>query len=318
MRIPAVRFFAATVVALLVFVLAQGTVPRVEAVAVALFEPDPLFILDGRSGVLTVTVLKEVTQDEIDAGAIDVELVEPGSLSDTEIHAEDANIPAGTTAGDTIEVIVTFTIKCVNNEIEGTGEKSIAFEVEFGSTNSNALGSGTVTCSGKAIVIFDPNPLEVPEGSTKKVKVEITKELTAEEAFNVRIHVRLVEPGILDDTLLDTKDVKFIGVNEVGRKKIVTATFEISCTNNEIRGKLAGTGTDDAFKIATPGTCSTGGTACTITEIIDSTGDGGGNGLSLPFGIAVDGAGNVYVAGFFSDDAFKIATPGTARPGATP
>ena len=246
MSMPAFRFFAATVVALLVFVLAQGTVPRVEAVAVALFEPDPLFILDGRSGVLTVTVLKEVTQDEIDAGAIDVELVEPGSLSDTEIHAEDANIPAGTTAGDTIEVIVTFTIKCVNNEIEGTGEKSIAFEVEFGSTNSNALGSGTVTCSGKAIVIFDPNPLEVPEGSTKKVKVEITKELTAEEAFNVRIHVRLVEPGILDDTLLDTKNVRFPGTKKVGRKKTVTATFEISCTNNEIRGKLAGTGTDDA------------------------------------------------------------------------
>jgi hypothetical protein len=41
-------------------------------------------------------------------------------------------------------------------------------------------------------------------------------------------------------------------------------------------------GGNNAFKIATPGTCSTGGTPCTITEIIDSTGDGSGNLLSFP------------------------------------
>ncbi len=37
--------------------------------------------------------------------------------------------------------------------------------------------------------------------------------------------------------------------------------------------------------------------AQTITEIIDATGDGGGNTLGSPFGIAVDGSGNVYVTG---------------------
>ena len=46
-----------------------------------------------------------------------------------------------------------------------------------------------------------------------------------------------------------------------------------------------------------------------ITEIIDATGDGAGNTLNGPFGIAVDGSGNVYVTGDFSDNAFKI-TPG--------
>ncbi|MFQ5515904.1 MAG: hypothetical protein ACE5FG_15970, partial [Myxococcota bacterium] len=49
--------------------------------------------------------------------------------------------------------------------------------------------------------------------------------------------------------------------------------------------------------------------AQTITEIIDATGDGVGNTLNAPFGITVDAAGNAYVAGSVSDNAFKI-TPG--------
>ena len=46
-----------------------------------------------------------------------------------------------------------------------------------------------------------------------------------------------------------------------------------------------------------------------ITEIIDGTGDGAGNGLNGSTYIAVDRAGNVYVTGQVSDNAFKI-TPG--------
>lgn len=49
--------------------------------------------------------------------------------------------------------------------------------------------------------------------------------------------------------------------------------------------------------------------AQTITKIIDSTGDGMGNTLTSPRGIAVDALGNVYVAGGITNNAFKI-TPG--------
>ena len=50
--------------------------------------------------------------------------------------------------------------------------------------------------------------------------------------------------------------------------------------------------------------------AQTITQIIDVTGDGAGNTLSGSRGIAVDGAGNVYVTGADSDNAFKITPAG--------
>ncbi len=54
--------------------------------------------------------------------------------------------------------------------------------------------------------------------------------------------------------------------------------------------------------------------AQTITEIIDATGDGAGNVLNGPRLIAVDAAGNAYVTGFDSDNAFKITPcPGDAN-----
>ena len=37
--------------------------------------------------------------------------------------------------------------------------------------------------------------------------------------------------------------------------------------------------------------------AQTITEIIDAAGDGAANTLNSPWPVAVDGSGNVYVAG---------------------
>jgi len=82
---------------------------------------------------------------------------------------------------------------------------------------------------------------------------------------------------------------------------------------------VVGKNTNNAFKIATPGTCSTGGTPCTITEIINSTGDGGWNPLKEPQGVATDSSGNVFVIGDMSHNAFKIATPGTCKTsGGTP
>ena len=50
--------------------------------------------------------------------------------------------------------------------------------------------------------------------------------------------------------------------------------------------------------------------AQTITEIIDATGNVVGNTLNMPFGIAVDGSGNVYVAGDVTNNAFKITPNG--------
>ena len=50
--------------------------------------------------------------------------------------------------------------------------------------------------------------------------------------------------------------------------------------------------------------------AQTITEIIDATGDGTGNGLEEPEGIAVDAAGNAYVTGRITNNAFKITPAG--------
>ncbi len=47
-----------------------------------------------------------------------------------------------------------------------------------------------------------------------------------------------------------------------------------------------------------------------ITEIIDVTGDGAGNVLDNPASIAVDGVGNVYVAGDGTDNAFRITPAG--------
>jgi len=67
----------------------------------------------------------------------------------------------------------------------------------------------------------------------------------------------------------------------------------------------------NVFKIATPGTCSTSGTPCTITEILDSTGDGAGNTVGVANGVATDSSGNVFLAASVSSNVFKIATPGT-------
>jgi hypothetical protein len=74
---------------------------------------------------------------------------------------------------------------------------------------------------------------------------------------------------------------------------------------------------DNVFKIATPGTCSTGGTACTITEIIDATGDGT---VAFDFGrgVVADSMGNVYATGLLEGRVFRVATPGSCSTGGTP
>jgi streptogramin lyase len=65
---------------------------------------------------------------------------------------------------------------------------------------------------------------------------------------------------------------------------------------------VVGTDSDNVFRITPAGA---------ITEIIDASGDGTGNTLDYPIGVAVDGAGNVYVAGYDSGNVFRITPAGT-------
>ncbi len=51
-----------------------------------------------------------------------------------------------------------------------------------------------------------------------------------------------------------------------------------------------------------------------VKLIIDSTGDGGGNPLDEPYGVAVGPSGRVYVSGAGSDNAFRINPPPTWIP----
>ncbi|MCH8890300.1 MAG: SBBP repeat-containing protein, partial [Myxococcales bacterium] len=65
---------------------------------------------------------------------------------------------------------------------------------------------------------------------------------------------------------------------------------------------VTGRSSTNAFKIIPTGP---------RTEIIDRTGDGAGNLLLGPLGVAVDSSGNVFVAGCASDNVFKITPGGT-------
>ncbi len=48
-----------------------------------------------------------------------------------------------------------------------------------------------------------------------------------------------------------------------------------------------------------------------VSLVIDASGDGAGNALAFTYDVALDAAGNIYVSGFESDNAFRI-TPGGA------
>ncbi len=141
------------------------------------------------------------------------------------------------------------------------------------------------------------NPLVNPEG------------IAVDGAGNV--YVVGGDPGIGMAFTIDTPGTCSTSGIPCSITKIIDSTgdgispFEIGfgiATDGSGNVYVTGYGSENAFKI-TPGG--------TVTEIIDSTGDGGGNPLNFPTAIAVDGSGNVYVAGAGSDNAFKITPGGT-------
>jgi DNA-binding beta-propeller fold protein YncE len=73
---------------------------------------------------------------------------------------------------------------------------------------------------------------------------------------------------------------------------------------------VLGTGSDNAFRITAPGDCRTSApkpeNLCVITEIVDSTGDGMGNPLTDPAGLATTTGNVVYVSGRGSGNVFRI------------
>jgi sugar lactone lactonase YvrE len=73
---------------------------------------------------------------------------------------------------------------------------------------------------------------------------------------------------------------------------------------------VLGTGSDNAFRITAPGDCRTSApraeNLCVITEIVDSTGDGMGNPLTDPAGLATTTGDVVYVSGRGSNNVFRI------------
>lgn len=68
---------------------------------------------------------------------------------------------------------------------------------------------------------------------------------------------------------------------------------------------VASSNSDVVFLVSSPGLPSQA-----VKAVLTSAGDGLGNALDLPRGIAVDGIGNLYVAGVESDNVFRVTDPG--------
>ncbi len=132
-------------------------------------------------------------------------------------------------------------------------------------------------------------------------------------SLNIDSVYRITPGGVISEVMNSAGD----GVNAFDRAQAI-----IVDGNDNVY--VAGQFSDNVFRIAASDTCSTTGTSCTITEIIDSTGDGTGdlgmgtgNFLDSALALGVDASNNIYVGGN-SDNVFRIVAPTTCSVDGTP
>jgi YVTN family beta-propeller protein len=200
------------------------------------FSPTTIEVLDGSSTTVTVTIYKQISQEEIDAGHLSVSLIVPEVGSDPLIEVKEGDIPQGAKAGSFQTITVSFNLECKDKKIVGAGEQSadLAIALEEG----DEFGAASATCTEEIAVNFAPDPLEIEDESSAEVTVSINKTVTASEVQLGYISIELVDVDSTfdgDDTL-GTADVA-IGAKKAGKKVRVSHTFTLKCKKMEVQGK---------------------------------------------------------------------------------
>lgn len=168
-----------------------------------------------------------------------------------------------------------------------------------GSTSNNVF---EITPDATITEIIDIGPLIGPPG-----RLETPREVVVDADGNVYVTgqfsnnaFRITPDGTIDEIIDETG-------GELANPLGAPLHIAVDLSGNVF---LTGTDTDNAFTIDTPDGCSVAGTPCTITEIIDETGDGMAA-VDAPLGIAVGDDGSVFITGSDSDNVF-VPEPGAA------
>ena len=227
----------ALAVASLLFFASTAPGPVDAGVFFVEFSPSNVEILEGESVEVTVTIRKELTSDEVEAGFVEVRLIESDFPSDDVLDTHNVDVPDDEGEGDFLEFTIKFTLKCVDGKVEGASGGEVDLQVDFGSGTDNSDASFSVKCKDGIAVIFDPETLEIFEGEEEEVTVHITKLITEAEKLNGTINMDLIDvDGLLDpDDMLGEADVKHRG-ETILAKVVVKHTYTLKCINNEIQG----------------------------------------------------------------------------------